>query len=119
MSLALDVRIRAWIAEVGMNDRPFRFLSHRWSSILALLTVVMFLTSSVAPAWAMNSVRGVALPQPLPLFPPDNWWNLDISNPPLDAKSGNLISFIISSVVGNCMFVCENVPERLFVSGIK
>ncbi|HME62297.1 MAG TPA: hypothetical protein VKH62_13725 [Candidatus Binatia bacterium] len=42
----------------------------------------------------MNSARGGALPQPLPLFPPDNWWNLDISNWPVDANSGNFISFI-------------------------
>jgi hypothetical protein len=42
----------------------------------------------------MNSVRGGALPQPLPLFPADNWWNLDISNWPVDAKSESFISFI-------------------------
>jgi hypothetical protein len=42
----------------------------------------------------MNSVRGGALPQPLPLFPPDNWWNLDISNWPVDANSANFISLI-------------------------
>ena len=51
-------------------------------------------TSRVAPAWAMNSAQGGALPQPLPLLPPDNWWNLDISNWPMDANSANFISFI-------------------------
>jgi hypothetical protein len=94
MSLAPAFRIRAWIAEVGMHDRPFRCLSQRWSSILALFTLITFLTSTVAPAWAMNSVRGGALPQPLPLFPSDNWWNLDIGNWPVDPKSESFISFI-------------------------
>ena len=77
-----------------MNKRSFRFLSRRWGAIVALLTLVTFLTSSVTPVWAMNSARGGALPQPLPLFPPDNWWNLDISNWPVDANSANFISFI-------------------------
>ncbi len=31
--------------------------------------------------------RGDGLPQPLPLFPPDNWWNLDISAAPVDSPS--------------------------------
>jgi hypothetical protein len=48
----------------------------------------------MVPAWAMNSARGGALPQPLPLFPPDSWWNLDISNWPVDANSANFLSFI-------------------------
>jgi hypothetical protein len=42
----------------------------------------------------MNSVRGGSLPQPLPLFPADNWWNLDISNWPVDANSGSYVAFI-------------------------
>lgn len=77
-----------------MNRRSFRFLSRRWPAVVALLTLVTFLVSSMVPAWAMNSARGGALPQPLPLFPPDSWWNLDISNWPVDANSANFISFI-------------------------
>ena len=77
-----------------MNRRAFLSLSRKFPSIVALLTLVTFLTTSIAPAWAMNSVRGGALPQPLPLFPPDNWWNLDISNWPVDANSANFITFI-------------------------
>jgi len=42
----------------------------------------------------MNSVRGGALPQPLPLFPADNWWNLDISSWPVDTNSASYISII-------------------------
>jgi hypothetical protein len=56
--------------------------------------VVTFFIGSVAPAFAMNASRGGFLPQPLPLFPADNWWNLDISNWPVDANSMNFITFI-------------------------
>ena len=62
--------------------------------MVALVTVVTFLAGSTVPALAMDSARGGALPQPLPLFPPDNWWNLDIRNWPVDANSASFISFI-------------------------
>ncbi|HEX7185630.1 MAG TPA: hypothetical protein VF756_27645 [Thermoanaerobaculia bacterium] len=38
--------------------------------------------------------RGGGLPAPLPLFPPDNWWNIDVSAAPVDANSANFINFI-------------------------
>jgi hypothetical protein len=38
--------------------------------------------------------RGGALPGPLPLFPPDNWWNVDITNAPVDPGSAAFINFI-------------------------
>ena len=34
------------------------------------------------------------LPGPLPLFPPDNWWNQDISQAPVDPRSAQFIAFI-------------------------
>ena len=37
---------------------------------------------------------GGLLPDPLPLFPADNWWNLDISSAPVDPGSAGYISFI-------------------------
>ena len=40
------------------------------------------------------SIQGGALPAPLPLFPPDNWWNLDISAAPVDPGSAAFITFI-------------------------
>jgi hypothetical protein len=83
-----------WIREIGMNRRGFRFLARQASAVIALSTLLAFLTTSIVPAWAMNSARGGGLPQPLPLFPPDNWWNLDISNWPVDANSASFISFI-------------------------
>jgi hypothetical protein len=38
------------------------------------------------------SIQGGALP--LPLFPPDNWWNLDISTASVDTGSAAFISFV-------------------------
>src|SRR6188768_1266393 len=39
-------------------------------------------------------IRGGRLPVPLPLLPPSNWWNLDISAAPVDAASSAYIAFI-------------------------
>jgi hypothetical protein len=43
---------------------------------------------------AAAGTLGGALPGPLPLFPSDNWWNLDISNAPVDPASASYIGFI-------------------------
>ncbi|MGH9441228.1 MAG: hypothetical protein ACRD16_03025 [Thermoanaerobaculia bacterium] len=49
----------------------------------------------VAPRVAASgAVEGGAVPQPLPLFPPTNWWNLDISAAPVDPSSAAFISFL-------------------------
>ena len=45
----------------------------------------------------VSATVGGALPTPLPLFPPDNWWNTDISSAPVDPKSASFISFIGTS----------------------
>jgi hypothetical protein len=37
---------------------------------------------------------GGTLPAPLPLFPADNWWNVDISAAPVDPASNAFISFV-------------------------
>ena len=34
------------------------------------------------------------LPSPLPLFPPDNWWNADVSAAPVDPNSAGFIGLI-------------------------
>ena len=48
------------------------------------ITVVVFAASTL----------GGPIPGPLPLFPRDNWWNLDISAAPVDPASASYISFI-------------------------
>jgi len=46
------------------------------------------------PAAAQAPQPPAPLPSPLPLFPPDNWWNTDISAAPLDSNSAGFIGFI-------------------------
>jgi hypothetical protein len=62
------------------------------------LTFFVLLVSAVALAAAPAGAQGVVLdgtmPQPLPLFPADNWWNQDISQAPLDSNSANFINLI-------------------------
>jgi hypothetical protein len=77
---------------MNLPDRRFRWLQR---GVMAALTMVIVLAASVAsPGSAMEATRGGVLPQPLPLFPADNWWNRDISNWPVDSNSPSHISFI-------------------------
>jgi len=46
------------------------------------------------PAFAGPPVQGGPIPVALPLFPPNNWWNTDVSAAPLDPNSANFIAFI-------------------------
>lgn len=55
-----------------------------------LLAAALLLLPVAAPAQTI----GGALPPPLPLFPPDNWWNLDVSGAPVDPGSAGFIAFI-------------------------
>jgi hypothetical protein len=48
---------------------------------------------AIGGAAAAATLNGV-LPAPLPLFPRTNWWNVDISQAPVDSSSANFISFI-------------------------
>lgn len=59
--------------------------------MLALLMFAGHLVAQVAPAVA---VRGGDVPGPLPVFPPDNWWNQDISTAPIDPGSAQFINVI-------------------------
>lgn len=42
----------------------------------------------------LGATLGGPLPPPLPLFPQNNWWNVDISAAPVDANSTAFINFI-------------------------
>ena len=54
------------------------------------LLVVLLLASVTASA----ATQGGAIPVPLPLFPANNWWNVDVSAAPLDPDSDDFIQFI-------------------------
>ncbi|MGR8979244.1 MAG: hypothetical protein ACU84H_04020 [Gammaproteobacteria bacterium] len=63
------------------------------------LMIFAALLLSAAPAQVLAQcsqsvpVQG-APPDPRPLFPADNWWNLDIQTAPVDPDSSNYIAFI-------------------------
>jgi hypothetical protein len=42
----------------------------------------------------LTPTRNGPLPPPLPLFPPNNWWNRDITSWPVDPNSNSYINFI-------------------------
>jgi hypothetical protein len=59
-------------------------------TLLAGLLSAAALSSGIAA----SSIQGGPIPGPLPIFPADNWWNVDISAAPVDPASGSYISFI-------------------------
>src|SRR6201987_485751 len=64
-------------------------------AVLFLAIVPMLLaTPATAQCPASVPVEGAPPPGPLPLFPPDNWWNQDISAAPVDPGSSSYIAFI-------------------------
>jgi hypothetical protein len=72
---------------IGTRFGPSGGLALGWMGFLA------FLACAVA-AMAQPAGYPQALPQPLPLFPPDNWWNADVSGAPVDPRSDQLIASI-------------------------
>jgi hypothetical protein len=79
-------RIRAWHARC-----PFIAMRVITSFRLGLALVCSVAAGAVIFAAA---ILNGPLPGPFPLFPADNWWNLDISNAPVDPGSAGYISFI-------------------------
>ena len=59
----------------------------------AAVGIALFAALAAAPL-AAQPVQGGPLPGPLPLFPPDNWWNVDVSAAPLDPASASFIAWI-------------------------
>jgi uncharacterized repeat protein (TIGR01451 family) len=54
---------------------------------------------------------------PLPLFPPSNWWNLDISQAPMDNGSGNFINHIGGGTPLHPDFGPEESPGSVNIYG--
>jgi hypothetical protein len=59
--------------------------------------LVFALLCATTAAFGQAPQQGGALPAPLPLFPPDNWWNVDITSAPVDPNSAAYIAFIGAS----------------------
>src|SRR5215831_14782563 len=78
-----------------MADRGARpRLTLRVTILLTVGLLAGLLAPALVTAASLGPIEGGALPGPLPLFPPDNWWNLDISAAPVDPNSGNFITYI-------------------------
>ncbi|MEA2569846.1 MAG: hypothetical protein QOI24_1847 [Acidobacteriota bacterium] len=61
---------------------------------------------------------GGELPRPLPLFPTTNWWNVDVSQAPVDAKSASFISFVGTSRAAHGDFGGESGDPSAPIYGI-
>jgi hypothetical protein len=68
-----------------MKPRP---RARRWLGLVTAVSVVALAIELAA------ATLGGHLPTPLPLFPADNWWNVDVSAAPIDANSSAFIAFI-------------------------
>jgi len=55
---------------------------------------LLFALLLLSAATAFAATEGGAIPVPLPLFPANNWWNVDVSAAPVDGSSGSFITFI-------------------------
>ena len=72
------------------------------SSLPLALSAITALTALSAPSAHAGSAlcpasvpaQGAAIRGSAPLFPADNWWNLDIRQAPVDANSAAYIAFI-------------------------
>jgi hypothetical protein len=62
------------------------------ANLKALALVLPFLL--VSAAGAQPAQTGAGLPGPLPLFPADNWWNVDVNQAPVDPGSNGFLDFI-------------------------
>src|SRR5438105_1542319 len=63
-------------------------------TLLALLFNVAVASMAFAQCPPSVPVEGAAPPGPLPVFPSDNWWNVDVSLAPTDPASSSYIAFI-------------------------
>src|SRR5262249_19045756 len=66
----------------------------RASTGMTALAATLAATAVVGLLAAGSATLGGPVPGPLPLFPADNWWNLDITGAPVDPGSASYIAFI-------------------------
>ena len=86
----------------------------RGRTLVAILLSAVTLGGIVVGA---ASVLGGPLPPPLPIFPADNWWNLNISAAPVDSSSASYITFIGSTKALHPDFGGDASPGSVQVYG--
>ena len=74
------------------NARALGVMRIVWIGVVTLVAALV--ATMPAGAAGLGPVQGGALPGPLPLFPPDNWWNVDVSGAPVDGGSAGFITYI-------------------------
>ena len=72
------------------NGRPSAS-GRNLTPVRTVLLVPLLLGALFAPA---QPVRNGPLPEPLPLFPADHWWNANVSGAPRDANEAAILAFI-------------------------
>lgn len=66
----------------------------RAARVLLAIGLTLAATAALAQCPPAVPVEGAPPPAPLPLFPADNWWNVDVSAAPIDPSSASYIAFI-------------------------
>jgi hypothetical protein len=94
--------------------------NRRRLAIAAALAATALLAAGTASAQcpATLPVQGAPPPGPLPVFPADNWWNLDISAAPVDSSSASYISFIGGTRTLHPDFGGEESPGSVAIYGM-
>src|SRR5262245_46068892 len=102
-----------------MTERHVRARGTRRLTIgIGALLCVLLLLAGSSRAAGLGPIEGGALPGPLPLFPADNWWNVDISGAPVDPSSTSFINFIGATRGLHPDFGGEEFPGATGIYGI-
>ena len=91
-----------------MFARMMRLASLSWRPARTPLSLVLA-AAAVTVLLAAPELGGT-LPGPLPLFPPDNWWNADVSAAPVDGRSAAFITFI-NNGGARSLHACRRILE--------
>lgn len=75
------------------SEQPHR-ANRAQGPIMPVLRVPLLIASLLVSVRAFAATQGGAIPVPLPLGPPNNWWNTDVSAAPLDPSSASFITSI-------------------------
>lgn len=93
--------VRPWMSpftRLSAARFSWRVACEALPGMLRAVPVRTGLAAIMAGVWAVSlsalALLNGPLPTPYPLFPRDNWWNLDISAAPVDSASASYISFI-------------------------
>src|SRR5438067_2434545 len=74
-------------AFAAKSEVPRRLARHVFATLVATVSLHLLVAAAA-------SILGGPIPGPLPIFPRDNWWNVDISTAPVDRSSASFIAFV-------------------------